>query len=230
MKSKLKTFLPIVFILLGIILVGLLFLYNDKKKNNHVIEPEEQASDSNEPTISPTTAPTTQEITTETAISNREEVNKLLSGDIQTEESQLPSDLEKALFEKLKYFCDSEEKEFWNEDIVETETVDLNEDGFEEFIVKPFKVCGEMFSGASGNGPFYIYENRGDSWNLIGELEGNYFVISDNQTNGYYDININYHTSVDSGTITTYQWSQQTPESEFFYNSIVKRSYNFRED
>ncbi|HDZ54630.1 MAG TPA: hypothetical protein ENI19_03250 [Candidatus Nealsonbacteria bacterium] len=71
----------------------------------------------------------------------------------------------------------------------DSERIDLNSDGIEEFIFTPGWICGESIRGASGNGPFFIYQKINDSWISIGgDIWGMDYEVEDSKTDGHRDI------------------------------------------
>lgn len=87
-----------------------------------------------------------------------------------------------------------------------SKSVDLNGDGVDELIVMPVEICGNVIRGASGNGPIYIYQKRGDVWVNIGETVGNQLRVKTEKTNNYYNIETNYHMSAVSGIVYSYEF------------------------
>ena len=102
------------------------------------------------------------------------------------------------------------------------EKVDLNTDGIEEFIFAAGWICGELIRGASGNGPFLIYQKINDSWVSIGgEIWGLSYLVKDGKTDGYQDIETTAHLSVSSGLSMVWKWQK----SELKYQQIKSEEF-----
>lgn len=105
--------------------------------------------------------------------------------------------------------------------------VDLNGDGVEEVIVYLAVVCKNMIRGASGNGPFYVYQKRGDTWVIIGEMVGNSLVVKHETTNNYYNIETNYHMSAVSGYTFLYEFKiPDGADGNGSYQEVLKSGYD----
>lgn len=105
--------------------------------------------------------------------------------------------------------------------------LDLNSDGADEIIIEPIEVCGFIIRGASGNGPFYIFQKEGEEWVKIGELNGNLIRVSKEKTNGYFKINTNYHLSAKSGFDTFYEYVPDENEAGLgSYIEVFRSDYD----
>jgi len=109
-----------------------------------------------------------------------------------------------------------------------SKNIDLNEDGVEELLVMPVEVCGNIIRGASGNGPIYIYQERGDTWVNIGETIGNQLRVTYKKTNNYYDIETNYHMSAVSGIIYSYKFNLTGDNGS--YQQVSEEDYDDSEN
>lgn len=87
------------------------------------------------------------------------------------------------------------------------ESVDLNNDTIEEFIIFPYWFCGGI-RGAAENGPIYIFQKINEDWKNIGRLDGNKIDIEKSKTNGYYDIETFMHLGAGSAIVNSYQWEE----------------------
>jgi len=105
-----------------------------------------------------------------------------------------------------------------------SKNIDLNGDGVEEVIVYLAVVCKNMIRGASGNGPFYVYQKRGDTWVNIGEMVGNSLVVRYEKINNYYNIETNYHMSAVSGI--TYSYEFRLADGSGSYQEVSKINYD----
>lgn len=105
-----------------------------------------------------------------------------------------------------------------------SKNVDLNGDGVEELIVMPVEICGIVIRGASGNGPIYIYQKRGDMWVNIGEMVGNQLRVKTEKTNDYYSIETNYHMSAVSGVIYSYEF--KLTDDIGSYEQVLESKYD----
>lgn len=99
-----------------------------------------------------------------------------------------------------------EQKMCFVDDEVSTKTVDLNEDDVKEFIVMPWKICGCSMRGASGNGDIFVVKEENNGFKILGNLEGNGYVISKRKTNDYYDILVNFHSTYATGSESLYKF------------------------
>ena len=86
----------------------------------------------------------------------------------------------------------------------------------------PWEICGAMVRGASGNGPFFVYQNS-NGWHAVGEFEGNGHSVLKSKTKDYHDIRTNYHLSYAEGTETIYQWTGEA------YKPKMAEWYDHRE-
>ena len=107
-----------------------------------------------------------------------------------------------------------------------SKSFDLNKDGVDEYLVFPIEVCGYVIRGASGNGTIYVFEKKDNQWVIIGELIGNSLRIKNRISNGYYDIETNYHMSANSGYTYTYKFE----ETSGSYSKVSESSYSSYED
>ena len=105
-----------------------------------------------------------------------------------------------------------------------SKNIDLNGDGVEEVMVYLAVVCKNMIRGASGNGPFYVYQKRGDTWVNIGEMVGISLVVRYEKINNYYNIETNYHTSATSGI--TYSYEFRLADGNGSYQEVSKINYD----
>lgn len=111
-------------------------------------------------------------------------------------EGKIPNGLTSIMFgEAIERFGSEDCKQKGEEGITEqdydfnSERIDLNSDGIEEFIFMPGWICGKSIRGASGNGPFFIYQKINDSWISIGgDIWGMDYGVEDSKTDGYRDI------------------------------------------
>jgi len=94
-------------------------------------------------------------------------------------------------------------------DCISSESIDLNTDGTEEFIIFPGWFCGGTeIRGASGAGPIYVFQKINQEWKIIGKLEGSIVNIEANKTGGYYDITTFWPLGASSAIIYSYQWEE----------------------
>lgn len=94
-------------------------------------------------------------------------------------------------------------------------SIDLNDDGVNEFFIFPVQVCGWFIPGASGNGPFYVYQEINGLWKKIGNLGGNGFAVEEEKVGGFKNIVTRWHLSAVGGEIKYYQWNKDKSEYEF---------------
>ena len=107
-----------------------------------------------------------------------------------------------------------------------SKSIDLNGDGADELLVMPVEVCGNVIRGASGNGPIYIFQKRGDMWDIIGELIGNLLRVKSEKTNNYYTIETNWHMSATSGIKYLYEYRlEKGAESVGVYKQVKEVEY-----
>jgi len=108
---------------------------------------------------------------------------------------------------------------------------DLDRDGTEELLVLPMELCGAVIRSVSGNGPIYVYQERGGEWVNIGEMLGNELKVTATKTGEYYNIETNYHISACSWVKHLY--GLQTPkgvEHDGTYQQLEEREYNYCEE
>lgn len=151
-----------------------------------------------------------------------------------SEKQAFPEDLKKFLIEGLngnsfgelyKNICQGDlttEKNLK----VESQAVDLNSDGKkEEYIIMPRDVCGRDVRGASSNGDIWVIKKNANSWELIGTLTGNCYVITKDKTNGYFTILTNWHDSATTGAETLYEWERDT-DGKYKYIGTKGKGYH----
>ena len=108
-----------------------------------------------------------------------------------------------------------------------SQNIDLNGDGIEELLVFPIEVCRNVIRGASGNGPIYVYQKQGDTWINIGDLQGNSLKVISDKTDGYYNIETNYHMSALSGIVYSYEFKlTDTSNGIGSYQEVSKTDYD----
>ena len=103
---------------------------------------------------------------------------------------------------------------------------DLNSDGVDEILIFPVEICGFIIRGASGNGPIYVFQKNNEEWVKIGDLEGNLLRAGPDKTNGYYNLNTNYHMSAYSGFDYFYEFKAQSDSETGSYQKVSEESYN----
>lgn len=84
--------------------------------------------------------------------------------------------------------------------------IDLNKDGFFEYIVILGTTDNCYFRGVTGNGPIDVYGFFNGQWILVGELEGNMIASTEIKTNGYLNLITHLHSSSVAGYINEYNW------------------------
>ncbi len=120
----------------------------------------------------------------------------------------LPEDLSNFIFATDHLFfenCEATEGLSTDDFQFNAAAIDLNQDGQAEYMVEPYEVCGQMIRGASGNGPYMVYQKVNSEWQEIGVLEGNGYSILGEKTNGFYDIQTSWHDSATSYYVSLYQ-------------------------
>lgn len=105
------------------------------------------------------------------------------------------------------------------------DAVDLNDDGEKEYIIMPWKICGGMSRGASGNGEILVWGKINGKWKQIGNLDGNAYFITDEKTDNYHNILTHWHSSAGRGTETLYKWSKPDFLENFRYEPIFTKWY-----
>lgn len=109
-----------------------------------------------------------------------------------------------------------------------SEYFDLDTDGVDELLVMPIEICGFVIRGASGNGPIYIFRESGGTWNEIGLLEGNLLRVTSTKSNGFYNLETNYHMSAYSGFDYFYEFQIDNETNGFgFYQKVAESEYNY---
>lgn len=118
--------------------------------------------------------------------------------------------------------CNRENSEF------NSRFLDLNDDGVQEQIIMPWRVCGCPMRGASGNGDILLVSTQDNNPWVIGNLSGNGLTPSGGKTNGYADIVTNFHGSASSGTQTLYKFSlSQDGAHSDGYTEMLSQQYEF---
>ena len=77
--------------------------------------------------------------------------------------------------------------DFWDVEFA-AEPVDLNEDGEYEFIFMPSRLCESSFLYGSAGREFFLYQDFGNSWQLIGTIWGTRYQFISSKKSGYRDI------------------------------------------
>lgn len=158
---------------------------------------------------------------------------------LEQSEQDLPKDLwswlakdmsdYQSLYEVNSPTCDKNKEWAIGDFEFNSKAVDLNTDGNSEFIVMPWKICGNInVRGASGNGPIYVVGKGKEDWEIVGYLEGNGYVLTENKTSGYRDIMTNFHSSAASGSETIYRWKTKDENyGQASYEPIFAKWYRF---
>jgi hypothetical protein len=150
-----------------------------------------------------------------------------------SEKQVLPEDLKNFLIEGLNGNSFSQQyKNICQGDVtteknlrVESQAVDLNSDGKkEEYIIMPRDVCGRDVRGASSNGDIWVIKKNANTWEIIGTLTGNCYVITKDRVNGFYTILTNWHNSSNSGAETLYTWEKDA-DGRYTYVDTNAKGY-----
>lgn len=144
-------------------------------------------------------------------------------------DSENPQSVESELGVYLKdYFNDQNNTNTANCNLDQNEyyinEVDLNDDNITEYIVYPVRICDTYIRGASGNGEIIVVQTAEKNFEVIGELRGNGYTISEQKTNNYRDLITNFHTSALTGSEIVYRFN--TKESYNEYEEFLNKKYD----
>ena len=151
---------------------------------------------------------------------------------------ETPADLREYI---VRYLCNDPnpydfcvgkiDDEFGDLNMIETDVVDLNDDGQKEYIVMPVWMSGFPLRGASGNGSILVMRKKDDKWEIIGDLFGNGYVVTNEKTDNYHDILTNSHNSAFSSTKTLYQfYLDKDNPAESGYIKLFAKEYSLPTD
>lgn len=111
---------------------------------------------------------------------------------------------------------------------VEVYVFDLNGDTSDEYLVIPWKIDGELFRGASGNGSILVLSSEEDGIKLLGEPQGNSFFVAKEKANGYHNILTHWHMGALNGSETMYKFSENS-DGKMEYQEDFKQMYELEQ-